>query len=67
MTADKRTKKKYEVGEKETIEECLNRIAAEGYTPVRRREEPVFQEIKKNGKTEKIPLKQRIVFEAKRK
>ncbi|RSL30717.1 NETI motif-containing protein [Salibacterium salarium] len=60
----KQKKKKFEVGEDETIAECLNRIAEEGYTPVRRMEEPVFQEVDQNGKTERIPVKQRIIFEA---
>ncbi|MGY4691148.1 NETI motif-containing protein [Salibacterium sp. K-3] len=57
-------KKRFEVQEGETIEECLSRMKAEGFVPVSRREEPVFQEVKKNGKTEKIPVKQQIVFEA---
>ncbi|RSL31735.1 NETI motif-containing protein [Salibacterium salarium] len=60
----KQKKKKFEVEETETIDDCLNRIAAEGYIPVRRMEEPVFQEVTNDGKTEHIPVKQRIIFEA---
>ena len=61
----KQKKKKFEVEDNETIAHCLERIAKEGYIPVRRREEPVFKEVRKNGKIEHIPVKQRIVFEAK--
>ncbi|SFP32236.1 NETI motif-containing protein [Salibacterium halotolerans] len=57
-------KKRFEVSGDETIEECLARIREEGYTPVRRMEEPVFQEVKQNGKIEQIPVKQQIIFEA---
>ncbi len=49
----------------ETIDECLKRIDEEGYVPVRRMEKPVFEEVRKNGKTEKIPIKQQILFETK--
>ncbi|SDI40625.1 NETI motif-containing protein [Alteribacillus bidgolensis] len=62
----KKTKrKKFEVKDGETIDECLKRIDEEGYVPVRRMEKPVFEEVRKNGKTEKIPIKQQILFETK--
>lgn len=61
----KTTKKKFEVEDGETIDECLKRIEEEGYFPVRRMEKPVFKEVKKNGKTEKVPVKQQILFETK--
>ncbi|MFZ4453472.1 NETI motif-containing protein [Salibacterium aidingense] len=57
-------KKRFEVEEGETIADCLARMKAEGYIPVRRMEKPVFQEVKQNGKTERIPVKQQIIFEA---
>ncbi|MFD2706895.1 MULTISPECIES: NETI motif-containing protein [Salibacterium] len=57
-------KKRFEVQDGETIEECLERIQKEGFAPVGRREEPVFQEVKQNGKIENIPVKQKIIFEA---
>lgn len=60
----KKTKKeKFIVGEHETIDECLERIAREGYVVKRRIERPIFQEVKKNGKVEMIPYRQEIVFE----
>ncbi|OIJ13679.1 hypothetical protein BKP37_10495 [Anaerobacillus alkalilacustris] len=58
-------KKKFFVEEGETISQCLVRMEKEGYSPIRRMEEPVFHEIKKNGKLEKEVIKQSIVFEGK--
>lgn len=58
-------KKKFFVEEGESISECLDRMAKEGYTPIRRMEEPIFQEIKKDGKVEKEVFKQNIMFEGK--
>ncbi|WP_099603358.1 NETI motif-containing protein, partial [Pseudomonas sp. 2995-1] len=49
----------------ETIDEVLDRMKVEGYIPVRRMEEPILKEVKKNGKTEVEVAKQRIVFEGK--
>ncbi len=40
-------------------------MAKEGYTPVRRMEEPVFHEVKRNGRLEPEVKEQRIVFEGK--
>jgi hypothetical protein len=48
----------FEVGETESIDECLERMKTEGYMPMGRREEPVFQEV--NG--EIIPIRQIIQF-----
>ncbi|MCG3086417.1 NETI motif-containing protein [Sporosarcina cyprini] len=48
----------FEVEEGETIEECLNRLAAAGYTVAGRKEEPVFME--KDGAY--IPVRQVIKF-----
>ncbi|WP_257350722.1 NETI motif-containing protein [Pseudalkalibacillus decolorationis] len=58
-------KKKFEMLENEQIADCLERMNREGYMPVRRMEEPVFQEIKRNGKKEVEHLRQRVVFEGK--
>ncbi|WP_100406189.1 NETI motif-containing protein [Bacillus solitudinis] len=59
----KKRKCKFTVEDNETIADCLKRIEKEGYQPVRRMEEPVFQEKKVGGKMEYIPIKQKITFE----
>ena len=48
----------FEVEEKETIENCLKRMANEGYTVAGRKEEPLFTEV--NG--EYVPVRQLIKF-----
>lgn len=48
----------YEVKESETIEECLERMKKDGYMPIGRKEEPLFQII--NG--EPVPIRQIIKF-----
>ncbi|MCG7337387.1 NETI motif-containing protein [Sporosarcina sp. ACRSM] len=48
----------FEVKEGESIEECLGRLAAEGYIVAGRKEEPLFEEV--NG--EYIPVRQLIQF-----
>lgn len=48
----------FEVGEDECIEDCLKRMANEGYSVAGRREEPLFKE--QNGK--KVPVRQLIKF-----
>ena len=48
----------FEVEEKETIENCLKRIADEGYLVAGRKEEPLFAEV--NG--EYVPIRQLIKF-----
>jgi hypothetical protein len=58
-------KKKFEVAANETIEQCLERMKQEGYAPVRRIEEPIFQEIKKDGKLVIEPCGRKIIFEGK--
>lgn len=55
------TKKKtvwFEVGEGESIDECLQRLAAAGYRVAGRMEEPIFAE--KDG--EYVPIRQVIKF-----
>ncbi|CEG25399.1 NETI motif-containing protein [Bacillus sp. B-jedd] len=52
---------RFEVMDNESIDECLERMKKEGYTPVRRIEKPIFKE---EG-TEIIPVGRQIIFEAK--
>ncbi|MDV2685669.1 NETI motif-containing protein [Alkalihalophilus sp. As8PL] len=61
----KKKKLKFEVGENETITDCLDRMQKEGYQPVRRMEEPVFEEKKKGKQVEYVPIRQKIIFEGK--
>ncbi|PSL47032.1 NETI protein [Salsuginibacillus halophilus] len=62
---EKPKKQKYEVKENESITDCLDRIAADGYRAVRRMEEPVFEEVTGENGTDYVPVRQAIVFEAK--
>lgn len=48
----------FEVGENETITECLDRMKAAGYAAVGRKEEPLFEEV--NG--EPVPVRQIVKF-----
>ena len=48
----------FDVEEEETIDDCLKRMAAEGYTVAGRKEEPLFTEL--NG--EYVPVRQVIKF-----
>ncbi|WP_040205442.1 NETI motif-containing protein [Neobacillus jeddahensis] len=57
-------KRQFEVQENESIDECLNRIKEQGYSPIRRTEKPIFQEVKKAGETVYEPIGRHIVFEA---
>jgi hypothetical protein len=41
---DKPLKKRFTVGDGETLDECLDRMKREGYTPIRRTEQPIFRE-----------------------
>ncbi|WP_042357567.1 NETI motif-containing protein [Bacillus rubiinfantis] len=59
------SKKKYEVRENESIEACLMRMKEEGYTPIRRIEKPIFQEVMKNDEIIYEPVGRQIIFEAK--
>ncbi|MEK3988384.1 MULTISPECIES: NETI motif-containing protein [Robertmurraya] len=62
MTKPKKTI--FEVEENETLSDCLERMAKEGYTPVKRTEKPVFQEVKEAGEVTYEPIARKIVFEA---
>lgn len=55
----------FEVQENETIEQCLNRMKQQGYTPVRRLEKPIFQEIKRDSEMIYEPIGRQIIFEGK--
>lgn len=65
MDKNKPKKKKFEVLENESISDCLDRMQKEGYMPVRRMEEPVFQEKTQNGKKDVEYLRQKVIFEGK--
>ncbi|MDX5475364.1 MAG: NETI motif-containing protein [Bacillaceae bacterium] len=65
MAQKAKGKRKYELMDNETIDQCLDRMKKDGYMPVRRMEEPIFKEEKINGKTEVIPCGRKIVFEGK--
>ena len=61
----KNSKVKFEVQDNETIDACLDRMKEAGYFPVRRMEEPIFEEQTKDGKVHYVPIKRKIVFEGK--
>lgn len=54
----------FEVQENETIDQCLDRIKQAGYTPMRRMEKPIFQEVKKGNSVDYEPIGRQIIFEA---
>ncbi|UOQ92006.1 NETI motif-containing protein [Halobacillus shinanisalinarum] len=60
--AKKNSKKRFEVRENETIDQCLERMESEGYTPIRRAEEPVFREVVQNGEKTVEPVGKVVVF-----
>ncbi|MGV2620778.1 NETI motif-containing protein [Halobacillus sp. ACCC02827] len=60
----KNSKKRFEVQENESIGQCLDRMKREGYTPIRRAEEPIFREETRNGEKVMEPIEKRIVFHA---
>ncbi|NGP46064.1 NETI motif-containing protein [Bacillaceae bacterium SIJ1] len=59
-------KKRFEVQEGETLDDCLDRMKVEGYQVVRRVEKPLFQEIQKDGKQTFQPIGQQVIFEGRR-
>jgi len=58
-------KKKFEVQPDESISSCIERMEREGYIPARRTEEPVFQEVERDGELVIEPCGRRITFEGK--
>ncbi|WP_243387418.1 NETI motif-containing protein [Bacillus kexueae] len=61
----KPNKRRFEVQENESIDECLTRMKEEGYFPIRRMEEPIFKEEIVDGVVEVVPFGRKIVFEGK--
>lgn len=59
----KKKKQRFQVEENESIDQCLKRMEQEGYMPIRRMEEPIFEEIMNNGRKEVVPVRQLIIFE----
>jgi hypothetical protein len=64
MSKDTKKKRMYEVGENESIDDCLNRMKKDGYAPVRRMEKPIFKEVEKSGAVDYEPAGRQIIFEA---
>lgn len=58
-------KQMFELQENETIDACLERIKKQGYTPIRRIEKPIFQEVLKGTEISYEPVGRQILFEAK--
>jgi hypothetical protein len=65
MSKDAKKKRMYEVGENESIDDCLNRMKKDGYAPVRRMEKPIFKEVQNGGAVDYEPAGRQIIFEAK--
>ncbi|WP_081727736.1 NETI motif-containing protein [Halalkalibacter wakoensis] len=59
----KKRKEQFEVGESETIEDCLGRMKEKGYQPIKRIEKPIFEEKMINAQKEYVPIRQKIIFE----
>jgi hypothetical protein len=60
-----KSKMTFEVQENESIDECIDRMKKLGYSPTRRIEKPIFQEVINNGQTTYEPIGRQIIFEAK--
>jgi hypothetical protein len=60
-----KSKMTFEVQENESIDECIERMKKLGYSPTRRIEKPVFQEVINGGQTSYEPIGRQIIFEAK--
>ncbi|GEL08576.1 NETI motif-containing protein [Salisediminibacterium halotolerans] len=61
----KKTKQTFKVGRDETVDDCLNRMKSEGFVPVRRMEEPVWEEVDSEGGKQTEIAYQQIIFEGK--
>ena len=64
MSKKKGRKKRFELQPNETIDQCIERINKEGYTPIRRVEEPIFQEIEENGEKVYQAVSRTVIFDA---
>lgn len=60
MGLAKKRKQQFTVEPNESLADCLERMKAEGYRPVRRIEKPVFKE---SGSKEPVISHQQILFE----
>jgi hypothetical protein len=54
----------FEVQENESISDCIERMKKLGYTPTRRVEKPIFQEVMNAGQMTYEPVGKHIIFEA---
>lgn len=57
-------KKRFTVNEGESIDQVLAQMKEEGYQPVRRVEEPIFQERIEDGEKKVDPVGRQIIFDA---
>ncbi|KGX88676.1 NETI motif-containing protein [Pontibacillus marinus] len=57
-------KKRFTVEEGQSIDEVLAQMKEEGYQPVRRVEEPIFQERMEGGEKKVDPVGRQIIFDA---
>lgn len=57
-------KRRFEVQENESIDQCIDRIKKQGYTPIRRIEKPIFKEIVNGSQKTYEPAGRQIIFEA---
>ncbi len=53
----------FDVEEQESIDDCLKRMADLGFRPIRRMEEPVFQEVREGSSVKREPIRQKIRFQ----
>lgn len=57
-------KKRFIVEDGDSIDSVLDTMKEEGYMPIRRVEEPIFQERVENGKKKVEPIGSKIIFDA---
>ncbi|MCQ6280541.1 NETI motif-containing protein [Bacillus sp. EB600] len=55
----------FEVQENESIGDCMDRMKKLGFSPIRRIEKPIFQEVINGSQTTYEPVGRKIIFEAK--
>jgi hypothetical protein len=60
-----KSKRTFEVQVNESIGECIERMKKLGYSPTRRIEKPIFQEVINGSQTTYEPMGRQIIFEAK--
>ncbi|MEW9501876.1 NETI motif-containing protein [Jeotgalibacillus marinus] len=53
----------FDVEEQESIDDCLKRMTDLGFRPIRRMEEPVFQEVREGSSVKREPIRQKIRFQ----